>query len=320
MVTLKLVDAGRRELEAMLLSLTAGRGAAPIDFTTPLGDPGWFGPESVTWKVHADLGTMLAGGVSALLLQTLHPLAMAGVYDHSAFREDPLGRLRRTATFVSGTTFGSSAVAEDLVAKVRRVHERVVGTAPDGRPYAAADPALLTWVHTAEMVSFLRSFRRYAQPLTLAEQDQYFRETAIVAERLGAANVPKSVAEVRSYFASLRGELSYGAQAQETVERLLASPLPFAGSRFAASPFFEAAIDLLPRWARRMMGFRELPVVERAAIRPGFFAVATAMRWIVRETAATKARRRVAADCHPERSPATTTLASTTPSPNESAA
>ena len=293
MVTLKgAVDAGRREMEAAFLSLTAGRGAAPIDFTTPIGDTGWFGPESVTWRVHSDLGTMLAGGVSALLLQTLHPLAMAGVYDHSAFREDPLGRLRRTATFVSGTTFGSSAVAADLVAKVRRVHERVVGTAPDGRAYSAGDPALLTWVHIAEVASFLRSYRRYGGSLTIAEQDRYFRETAVVAERLGAANVPKSVAEVRSYFESLRGELSFGAQARETVEILLASPLPFAGSRFAASPFFEAAIDLLPRWARRMMGFRELPVVERAAIRPGFLAVTTAMRWIVRETAATKARRR----------------------------
>src|SRR6185436_498261 len=134
-------------------------------------------------RVHANFPAMLAGGISALMLQALHPLAMAGVYDHSAFRDDPFGRLRRTATFVAGTTYGPTKVAEELVATVRRVHENVVGTAPDGRAYAASDPDLLTWVHVAEVASFLRSYRRYAGTLSTAEQDRYFAETAIVAER-----------------------------------------------------------------------------------------------------------------------------------------
>src|SRR5690606_8256175 len=122
-----------------------------LDFENPKGDPGLFGPDSVTRKVHGDFTTMLIGGISALLLQMRHPLALSGVCDHCNFRTDMLGRLRRTGQFISGTTYGTRKDADWLIDKVRTIPLQVTGTAPDGRPYAASDPALLTWVHVAEV-------------------------------------------------------------------------------------------------------------------------------------------------------------------------
>ena len=136
------MEAIRAAIEKQVISLT-GLALGGIDFENPPGDPGLFGPQSVIWQVHNDFTSMLCGGVSALLMQMLHPLALAGVWDHSNFREDMLGRLRRTSQFVSVTTFGPTAEAERLIAKVKAIHLQVNGVSSDGRPYAASDPELL---------------------------------------------------------------------------------------------------------------------------------------------------------------------------------
>src|ERR1700761_1217016 len=192
----------RSKLAAGVTHLTSGSGPV-LDYSSPPGDPGLFGPETVCWKVHADFASMMAGGISALLLQALHPLALAGVWDHSSFRTDILGRLRRTATFIAGTTYGSRADALALIERVKRIHVGITGTAPDGRPYRADDPDLLTWVHVAEVSSFLGAYLRYANPsFPGAEQDRYYREYAEVAKRLGAPGAPSSRAEVAAYLRS----------------------------------------------------------------------------------------------------------------------
>ncbi|WP_147505762.1 oxygenase MpaB family protein, partial [Acinetobacter baumannii] len=116
------------------------RGQSGIDYDHPQGDPGWFGPDSVTWRVHAELPSMLAGGLCALMLQTLHPRALAGVYDHSNFRQDLVGRLRRTTAFVTGTSYAPTGAVEALVARVRRIHAQIRGRTAQGEPYAADDP------------------------------------------------------------------------------------------------------------------------------------------------------------------------------------
>ncbi|RZK81376.1 MAG: DUF2236 domain-containing protein, partial [Methylobacterium sp.] len=126
-------------------------GSQELDLSRPAGDPGLFGPGSATWAVHGDFTSMMIGGVCSLLVQMLHPAALAGVWDHSDFRRDMLGRLKRTAQFVTVTTYGSTAKAEGMIGRVRRIHDRVGGTLPDGTPYSANDPALLTWVHAAEV-------------------------------------------------------------------------------------------------------------------------------------------------------------------------
>src|SRR5581483_3426276 len=153
---------------------------------------GLFGPRSVAWRVHGDVTSMMVGGVAGLLLQMLHPGVLAGVWDHSNFRTDMHGRLRRTAKFISTTTYGGLADATAAIAHVRAIHDGVRGRLPDGSPYAANDPALLAWVHVAGATCFLRAWIRYAEPdMTPADQDRYFAETATVAQALGAQPIPR---------------------------------------------------------------------------------------------------------------------------------
>src|SRR6201994_2339665 len=145
-------------------------------------DDGLFGRASVVWRVHGDVTTMMVGGVAALLLQMLHPGVLSGVWDHSNFRGDLLGRLRRTARFISITTYAGRADAEAAIARVRDIHARIQGVQPDGTPYRATDPRLLAWVHATETTSFLDAWIQYGEPrMTLADQDRYFAETAGVA-------------------------------------------------------------------------------------------------------------------------------------------
>jgi len=174
----------------------ADKGERPVERRAD----GLFGPRSAVWQVHGDVTTMMVGGITALLLQMLHPAVLAGVWDHSHFRADMHGRLRRTARFIAVTTFGSRAEAEAAAAHVRAIHDRVNGTLPGGASYAARDPALLTWVHVTETLSFLDAWRRFGDPaMSPADQDRYFAETAVVAWMLGAAAVPTSRAEALAY-------------------------------------------------------------------------------------------------------------------------
>jgi uncharacterized protein (DUF2236 family) len=244
--------------------------------------------------VHADFTIMMVGGVCALLLQALHPLALAGVWDHSNFREDILGRLRRTSAFVGGTTFASRRDAEALIQRVRGIHRHVTGTAPDGRPYAADDPALLTWVHVAEMSSFLRSYQRYApHKLSLAEQDRYYEETAQLAEMLGAHDVPKSCAAIEQYLRRMQPQLAYTERSCEVRRVLHHAPAPNPAVKPFSRLFMQAGEDLLPDWAQEMMGIRTGLRVRQAVVRSGVRAMAPTFRWALRNGAAARAMLRV---------------------------
>lgn len=157
------------------------RGRSGIDYDNPAGDPGLFGPDSVTWRIHSDFPGMLSGGLCALMLQTLHPRALAGVWDHSNFREDLIGRLRRTTAFVAGTTYASRDQAQALIARVAAIHRQVRGHTADGIAYAADDPELLTWVHVTEAYAFLEGYRRYCREVPEAIADRYYAEVRRVA-------------------------------------------------------------------------------------------------------------------------------------------
>ena len=241
-----------------------------------------FGPQSVVWRVHGDVTTMMVGGVAALLLQMLHPAVLAGVWDHSSFRGDMLGRLRRTARFIAVTTYAAREDAEAAIAKVRDVHTRVRGTLPDGTPYAADDPRLLAWVHVTEAVSFLDAWIRYAEPgMKRADQDRYFAEFARIAEALGADPVPRNRAEADTLIAAMRGELAADARTREVARLVLSQPAP----NLAVKPFqaltFSAAIDLLPDWARRMHRLSG-PGLATPAVRLGTGGIARSIRWAFR--------------------------------------
>lgn len=266
-------------------------GPQPEDFELPAGDPGWFGPDSVTWRVHAD-ASMFVGGVRALILQTMHPLAMAGVDDHSGYRSDPLGRLSRTGAFIGRTTFGSSTMAEEAVAMVRRVHDHVVGNAPDGRAYDANDPELLTWVHAAEVGSFLAAYQRYgSRRLTDDEADRYLDEVAVVALALGAHEVPRSVEELRSYFRTVRPQLHAGRQARRTARWLAAPPLPVA-ARPPYAVILSAAVGLLPGSVRRDLLLWQPPLVDPLLVRPATTALLAALGWATDPNPIVEAARR----------------------------
>lgn len=238
-----------------------------------------FGPRSMVWRVHGDVTTMMVGGVAALLLQMLHPAVLAGVWDHSSFRGDMLGRLRRTARFIAVTTYGSREEAEAMIDKVRDVHIRVNGTLPDGTPYAADDPRLLAWVHVTEAVSFLDAWIRYAEPgMSAADQDCYFAEFARIAEALGADPIPRSRAEADALILAMRRELAVDARTREVARMVLDQPAP----NLAVKPFqaltFGAAVDLLPPWARAMHGLQG-PGLATPAVRIGTRSVASTLRW-----------------------------------------
>lgn len=282
----------RQKIEQQVLGLS-GIALGQIDFENPKGDPGLFGPQSISWQVHGDFTSMLVGGISALLLQALHPLALSGVWDHSNFREDLLGRLRRTGQFISGTTFGAQADADWLIEKVKTIHLHVTGVAPDGRPYAASDPALLTWVHVAEVYSFLQSHLRYRNPLlTGADQDRYYAEIAVIAERLGAQHVPRSRAEVAEYLEHVRPQLLCDERSLEILRVLFNAPAPSILAGFAAKLFMQGGLDLLPDWAQSMLGQRMSRQRSRL-VRSGINTLAPILRWAVRSGAIHRARRRL---------------------------
>ena len=282
----------RRPIEAQVHSLT-GASLKQFDLDQPRGDPGLFGPASMVWEVHADFTSMMVGGISALLLQMLHPLALAGVWDHSNFRQDMLGRLRRTSLFIAGTSYGGLQDAEQLLDKVRTIHLQVTGHAPDGRAYAASDPELLTWVHVSEVSQFLTGYLRYVNPqLPLAEQDRYYREVALIAERLGARAVPKSRQAVADYLQRMRPQLLCDERTREVVRLLHAAPMPSILARPFGKLMMRAGIDLLPDWAGMLLGEQQA-AWRRPLIRSSVRQTAEVLRWAVRNSAAQRARRRL---------------------------
>jgi uncharacterized protein (DUF2236 family) len=289
----RLITRVRSRLANGVTHLTSGSGPT-LDYSSPPGDPGLFGPDAICWKIHADFTLMMAGGISALLLQALHPLALAGVWDHSSFRTDILGRLRRTATFIAGTTYGSKRDALALIERVRQIHLGVTGTLPDGREYRASDPALLTWVHVAEVSSFMTAHLHYVNDsLPIAEQDQYFAETARIAEMLGAINIPRSRAEIDAYLLGMRSELESSGRTREVVRILMNARPPSLTMRPAGALMLNAGVDLLPPWAQDMLGFDTLTNVRRAFVRPGVKLVAPVIRWALTNGVSKRARRRV---------------------------
>ncbi len=282
----------RRRIEQQVLALS-GVGLGTVDFTQPAGDPGLYGPDSIIWRVHGDFTSMLCGGISALLLQMLHPSALAGVWDHSDFRSDMLGRLRRTAQFISVTSFGPTAAAERLIARVRHIHLQVQGVNPLGAAYRASSPDLLTWVHVAEARSFLAAHLRFRNPrLSGAEQDDYYRQAMKVAYALGAREVPASRAAVEAYLQAMRPQLVCDDRTREVTRLLLNAPMPSRLAQPAGWLLMRAGIDLLPDWARAQLNL-ERPPLRCVLVTPAVHSLARVLRWSVRNGAWHRAMRRM---------------------------
>ena len=272
----------RHLLYRALLGIVAGDRPPVRDFGADIdGDAGLFGPDSVTWQVHSD-AAMFVGGVRALFLQAMHPLAMAGVADHSNYRQAPLERLANTAQYIARTTYGSTCQADDTIAAVKRGHVRVHGHAPDGRPYSANDPHLLSWIHYALIDSFLRAYQRYGgRSLSREEADRYVAENAVVAERFGCDVQLGSVSELDAWKRAERPSLAAGRQARTAARFLVSPPLPVV-ARPAYAVIAAGAIGLLPGWVRRELRVPLLPLVDPVAIRPATWAVTRTLDWAMR--------------------------------------
>jgi len=282
----------RQRIEASVLAISRPPGSA--DLLSPAGDPGLFGPDSAAWQVHGDFTSMLIGGVAALMLQMLHPLALAGVWDHSNFQADMLGRLRRTAQFIAGTTFGARADAERLIARVRQIHLGVTGTTNDGRPYAASDPDLLTWVHCAEVSCFLHAYVRYRDPgFSAQDQDRYYDEIAAVAIALGARDVPRSRAAMDDYLLSMRAQLVCDERTRKTVELVLNAPAPNALALPWTRLMMRAGVDLLPLQARQLLSIAPISPARAWLLHQSVWLCARPIRWAVRNGSVHLARRRL---------------------------
>jgi uncharacterized protein (DUF2236 family) len=243
---------------------------------------GLFGPESVAWRVHGDVTTMMIGGVSSLLLQMLHPAVLAGVWDHSSFRADMHGRLKRTARFIALTTYGSAEEAHAIIDRVRGIHAGVRGELPDGTPYRADDPGLLTWVHLTETLSFINAWTRYAEPrMSTERQDRYFAEVAQIGRALGADPVPETRRGTEQLIADMRPQLRSDARTKAIARLVLSQRADKLVLAPALGITLSAGIDLLPPWARTMHGLNLSPV-ERRATRLGALALAQTLRWAFR--------------------------------------
>lgn len=238
-------------------------------------DQGLLGPRSVAWRV---LGhpMSLVGGMRALMIQALHPLAMAGVAQHSDYEHRALDRLRRTAYYVTATTFGDTATALAAAERVKRVHRRIHGIDPvTGKPYSAADPDTQIWVHCTEWHSMLAAYRVFGQRLTEQEEDRYLAEGAVIGALLGTPRdrIPASRAGYRSYFAAVRPELCVSEHSRKAINFVMYPPVTRETLHLQAPMrmFAAAAVALVPKYLRAMAGI-ERPwwqdAAAVAAVRP----------------------------------------------------
>lgn len=266
----------RDEIEAVI-----GRHDQAGRYASPPGDPGLCGPGSMSWKLHGDIGVFAGAGLSAIVMELLHPLVIAGVDEHSDYREAPERRARSTFGYVAATTFASTESATRLIAHVRRIHDGISGVAPDGRPYRAADPELLTWVHSSIPLAMMRSWERYRGTLRVAEKNRYLAEQAVIARMGGAEDVPETVADLDDYVESMRPSLECTPALSDFIAWATASQR--SGALAVAEGLNQkaamlAAMSLMPGWARAMTGL-ETAAVLAPAVRVNAMANVALVSW-----------------------------------------
>lgn len=252
------------------------------DKPVPPSDDALFAKNTPIRMVHADLVGMMTGGIRSLLLQMLHPHALQGVLDHSNFREDMHGRLRRTAQFIAVTTFGHRDRAMAAIERVNAIHAQVSGTLPDGTPYHASNPRTLAWVHVVEAQSFLAGYLRHVRPdMPLAEQDEYYRQFAVIARALGADPVPETRGEAEAIFRELRADLRATPEARE-VAQLVLSQKPEGAPPLVQTMIGAEAVAMLPDWGRSMLRLQR-PRLTALPARAATWGVGRTLRWAFRQ-------------------------------------
>lgn len=275
------MDAGRlflfhgpivRRLDKASRDLLLPDDGKAVDFSQPAGEPALAAPTSVSWRIFKNPVTLFIGGAAAVLLELAEPRVRTGVWRHSGFRQNPMRRLRRTGLAAMVTVYGARSVAEAMIADVRRMHERVRGVTPSGEAYCANDPELLKWVQATAAFGFLQAYHVYGAPLPLAERDRYYNEGGSVARLYGAAQPPRSEAELFACFEAMRPRLEPSPIVFEFIRIMRTAPILPPVLRPVQPLLVRAAVDIAPPWLRELLGLGEgfrLRSWEAALVRRG---------------------------------------------------
>jgi uncharacterized protein (DUF2236 family) len=245
-------------------------GALRVDFSTPAGEAALVAAQSVSWRVFKNPVTLFIGGVAAVILELAEPCVRTGVWEHSRFRQDPVGRLQRTGAAAMITVYGARSIATPMIERVARMHAAISGTTPCGVAFSAADPTLLTWVHATASYGFVTAYAGYARPLTGLEIDAFFAEGLPAAHLYGAVDAPRSLREAESLFASMSERLRPSAIVPEFLDVLRAAPVLPRPLGWIQGLLIRAALDIVPAWARARLGLDARPglsMLERRLVK-----------------------------------------------------
>jgi uncharacterized protein (DUF2236 family) len=244
----------RSSLEASVRALLEPDDQPAVDFSKPIGEPALVSPDSISWRVFKNPLSLFIGGVTAVILELAEPRVRTGVWEHTSFRLNPIGRLRRTGLAAMVTIYGARSTAEAMIASVRRVHDKITGTTPSGESYCANDPVLLNWVQGTAAYGFLQAYHAYVQPLSSSERDRYYAEGVPAAGLYGATGAPTSEIGLEALFDAMRCRLERSDIVLEFLAIMRSVPVLPLLLRPAQHLLVRAAINLTPRWARTILG------------------------------------------------------------------
>src|SRR3984893_13462541 len=260
----------QRRLDAAACALLNPQNGRAIDFTRPPGEAAFYPADSLSWRIFKNPVALLIGGIAAVILELAEPAVRTGVWEHSSFRKNPMGRMQRTGLAAMVTVYGARSIAETMIARVVRMHAKVAGETPAGVPYSADDRQLLSWVQATAAFGFAEAYSRYVDRLSEVDLDALYREGAPVSQLYGALYAPRSEAQRRALFDSMRARLEPSPiifQFLEIMREMPAFPRPLL---WMQRMLVRAAVEVIPDRLRECLGLSEY-----YGLRPG-------ERWIVR--------------------------------------
>jgi uncharacterized protein (DUF2236 family) len=247
----------QRRLDAAAGALLNPPKGRPVDFTRPLGEAALFPPDSLSWRIFKNPVALLVGGIAAVILELAEPAVRTGIWEHSSFRQDPMGRLQRTGLAAMVTVYGARSIAEPMIARVVRMHAKVAGETPAGVPYSAGDVHLLTWVQATALFGFAEAYSRYVEPLGEREFDALYREGAPVSQLYGALDAPRSDGQRRALFGSMRGRLEPSPVIFQFLEIMRETPAFPRPLHWMQRMLVRAAVEIIPDWMRDCLDLTE---------------------------------------------------------------
>ena len=280
-------------IQLIISKIISNPNHSKFEYLEPKGDPGLFGPNSLTWIVHKDFISMMIGGISSLILQSLHPRAMAGIWDHSSFRTDINGRLARTAEFIARTTYGPLEMADKTIEKIKKIHEVVKGNDQFGNSYYANDPYLLNWVHMTESICFLNANQLFTDnKFNFNQKNQYYSEMSLIAKKFGINEPVETENDINKQIDKYQKDLIFTDRSQVVMELIMNFPCHFTIKPIYKA-FSQAAIINLPDWAFTFLPIKKPPFIKRKIIIKSVKTISVPVRNALKEGIAFQAKKRM---------------------------